>query len=162
MKNKYFFLVLILATLFVTCKNKNDQSFESIDLSIQYKHQINSFKIEKDGSVVILEEKLQKESKLYNVSFNQTEMDSIKNVVNQVRLIKCDTLDNPPLSRTGYRMIINNKSDSIIYIYNTCKQQQLIDNLVSYIEQISGKKKKTPFYKSLLNPPPPPPLNIVR
>lgn len=154
MKNKYFFLVLILATLFVTCKNKNDQSFESIDLSIQYKHQINSFKIEKDGNVLILEEKLQKEAKLYNVSFNQTEMDSIENAVNQVRLIKCDTLYNPPLSRSGYRMIVNNKTDSIIYIYNTCEQQKLVDDLVSYIEQISGKKKKIPFYKSLLSPPP--------
>lgn len=158
MKNKYFFLALILAVLFANCNNKVDQGFESIDLSIKYRHQINSFKIEKDGNVVILEEKLQKESKLYKVSYNQTEMDSIKNIVNKVALIKCDTLSNPPLSRMGYLMIVNSKTDSITYINGTCKQQKLVDNLVLYIEQISSKKKKTAFYKSLLTPPPPPPL----
>lgn len=158
MKNKYFFLALILAVLFVTCNNKNDQGFESIDLSVKYKHQINSFKIEKDGNVVILEEKLQKESKLYKVSFNQIEMDSIKNMVNKSALIKCDTLSKRYLSRTGYFMIVNNKTDSITYISSICKQQKLVDNLVLYIEQISSKKKKTAFYNSLLSPPPPPPL----
>jgi len=45
MKNKYFFLALILAVLFANCNNKDDQGFESIDLSIKYRHQINSFKI---------------------------------------------------------------------------------------------------------------------
>lgn len=158
MKNKYFFLALILAVLFANCNNKDDQGFESIDLSIKYRHQINSFKIEKDGNVVILEEKLQKESKLYKVSYNQTEMDSIKNIVNRVGLIKCDTLSNSPLNRMGYLMIVNNKTDSITYFNNTCKEQKLVDNLVLYIEQISNKKKKTAFYKSLLSPPSPPPL----
>lgn len=162
MNSKYFYLVLLLAVLFVTCTNKNDQTFESIDLSVQYKHQINSFKIEKDGYVVILEEKLQKETKLYKVSFNQTEMDSIKNIVTKSALIKCDTMSKRYLSRTGYLMIVNNKNDTITYISSICKKQKLIDNLVLYIEQISSKKKKTPFYNSLLSPPPPPPLDTVR
>jgi|GEM_PF-3946867 len=160
MKNKYIFLALILAVLFATCNKNDDNGFESIDLSVKYRHQIKSFKIEKDGNVIILVEKLQKESKLYKVSFNQTEMNNIKNIVNKSALIKCDTLSKHLLSRMGYFMIINNKIDSLTYISGICKQQKLVDNLVLYIEEISSKKKKKVFYNSLesLIPPPPPPL----
>jgi hypothetical protein len=157
---KYKILILIISIQFIlSCgKNKECKTFGYIDLSIKHKHSINSFRIERDGRATVLINKIYEDPKLYQIKFDEKEMNYIKKSLSNISLIKCDSISNHYMDGMQYIFILNDEKGSVTLLSDTCVQLKSLDNLVSYIDKIFIKKEKTYFYKSVegLIPPPPP------
>ncbi|KFF16569.1 hypothetical protein [Flavobacterium hydatis] len=159
-KKKHFFLFFVLINLFISCEKnqtKKQKIAYYIDLSVQQKSTISSFKIEPNGKGIVLINGMSGIDSIYQVQFNKKEIDNITKKINELSLTKCDTIDKNYSDGMRYIMIINdNKQNKKTLISGTCKQLETLDNLVLYIMNIYDKKEKSLFYESLkiITPPP--------
>ncbi|MFH6990567.1 hypothetical protein ACHRVW_22750 [Flavobacterium collinsii] len=91
-----FFILLLICVLNINCTNavkNNVEDFYTIDLSVKYNSEINSFQIEKDGSSLVLIRNLNADDKYYKVFFNEKEMTHIQKKLTEMDYSKCDTIN---------------------------------------------------------------------
>lgn len=157
---KEIFLFFVLINLFISCKKnqtKDEKVAYYIDLSIQQKKTISSFKIEPNGEGTVLINNISGISSVYQVHFDKIEIDNITKRINGLSLTKCDTIYKNYSDGIRYIMIINDdKQNRKTLISGTCEQLKPLDKVVLYIMSIYDKKEKSLFYESLkiITPPP--------
>ena len=158
-----FFILLLICLLNINCTNtvkNNVEDFYTIDLSVKYNSEINTFQIEKDGSAFVLIRNLNANDKYYKVFFNEKEMTHIQKKLTEMDYSKCDTISKVIFDGTQYIFVINKDDIKREIISGTCEQLKSSDKLVKFIIEAYRKKKKTELFKSLkfMAPPPPPPI----
>lgn len=159
-KIKYFCLFFAFLNLFISCEKnqeKNENVVYHIDLSIQQKKTISSFKIEPNGKGTVLINNMTGINSVYQIQFDKNEINNITKRINELSLTKCDTIDENYSDGIRYIMIIkDNKENKKTLVSGTCEQLKSLDRLVLYIMNINNKKEKTLFFESLkiITPPP--------
>ena len=151
--NSYFTVILsLLLLLIISCKkgitNTEIMPF-SIDLSLQEKQSISTYKIESDGTVTVLKNNVNEISNIYQVHFSKEEMSNIKKNLDKITLDKCDSINETYADGLRYLLVLNNKGKETILINNTCEELKPLDDLVMDIINTYNKKEKKPFFKSL-------------
>lgn len=160
-KNNHLLVLFVFLHFFVSCKKGtpvDEKMPYSIDLSIQQKRSISTFKIEPDGEVTALINKKYEINNVYEVQFSEQEMSNIKKKLDEISLTKCDTINKTYVDGMRYIVVLDDTEKKTTLISDTCEQLKPLDDLVLYILKLYNKKEKTLFYESLkiITPPSPP------
>jgi hypothetical protein len=160
-RNNHLLMLFVFLNFFISCKKSrpdNEKMLYSIDLSVQQKKSISTFKIEPDGKVTVLINKMYEINNVYQVQFSEQEMSSIKKKLDEISLTKCDTINKTYVDGMRYILVLDDREKKTTLISDTCEQLKPLDDLVLYILNLYNKKEKTLFYESLkiITPPSPP------
>lgn len=151
-RNNHLLMLFMFLNFFISCKKNtmdNEKMLYSIDLSVQQKESISTFKIEPNGKTTVLINKINENNNVYQVKFNKEEVNNIKKKLDEISLTKCDTINKTYVDGMRYVMVLDNTEIKTTLISNTCEQLKPLDDLVLYIMSIYEKKEKMPFYESL-------------
>lgn len=160
-RNNHLLMLFVFLNFFISCKKStpdNEKMLYSIDLSVQQKKSISTFKIEPDGKTTVLINKMDEINNVYQVQFSEQEIGNIKKKLDEISLTKCDTINKTYVDGMRYVMVLEDAEKKTTLISDTCEQLKPLDDLVLYIMDVYSKKGKTPFYESLkiITPPSPP------
>jgi hypothetical protein len=144
-KMKKIILFIVFIILF-GCKTTDKNENFTIDLTAVYKNNINSYKIEPNGKVMVLFNKTYNKGKLYETEFTKQEMDSIQVKLFEITNIKCDTLIRNVSDGLRYAITLYNQKQKFKLSGNLCAKYEALDKLVYSIVEKVDKKEKKEFY----------------
>jgi hypothetical protein len=151
--NKKTIISLLIFSFLLNCKKEkvdNTQIFYNVDLTATYNNCINSYKIESNGKVTVLLNKVNENGILYESILSKDEIDSIQQKLIKIKHIKCDSTKNQYSDGTNYLMILNdNKNRKIFLTSNTCENYKELDHLIFSIIKKFDKGNKKEVFESL-------------
>ncbi len=154
---KCYFIVSFVLFFCMSCKvEKTTECYYRMDLTVIYNEYTKSYKIDTEGNVFLLINKVNENGRLYESFLEQKEMDSIQEKLIKIVKLECDSIDDVFDDGTRYIMILQNKNNAKrIFVNNSCKQFQELDSLVfAIIKKVQIEKNKD-FFESLEKASPP-------
>lgn len=142
------YILLIAIVILAGCKDPIETENFTIDLTAVYNNNINSYKIEPSGKVLVLFNKTYEKGKLYETVFTKQEMDSIQVELQRITSTKCDTLIKNVSDGLRYAITLNNQKQKFNLSGNLCAKYEGLDKLVSSIVKKVEKKDKREFYST--------------
>ncbi|MCP1995520.1 hypothetical protein [Flavobacterium sp. HSC-61S13] len=116
----------------MSCKvEKTNERYYNMDLTVIYNEYTKSYKIDTEGNVLLLINKVNENGRLYESFLEQEELDSIQEKLYKIVKLECDSIDDDFDDGTRYIMIVQNKNNKKrIFVNNSCKQFQELDSVV--------------------------------
>jgi len=149
-------VLLIAFVILAGCKAPTEDENFTIDLTAVFRNNVNSYKIEPNGKVIVLFNKTEENGKLYETEFTKQEMDSIQVELRRITAIKCDTLIKHVSDGLRYAITLDNQKQKINLSGNLCAKYEGLDKLVYSIVKKAEKKNKKEFYSTFNRMVPPP------
>ncbi len=155
--NNFKSLLLIVTLCFISCNDSKKESKDdySIDFTVKYNNQTNSFLINADGNSIVLVKEIYIEDKLYRIKFDNKEMKHIRSALDDLNINDCDTIDKSYSDGTHYIFYLNKNGRKKQLVSGTCEELKPLDKLVSYIIGAYRKKQKEECFESLETMTPP-------
>lgn len=148
---KCYYIACFILMFCMSCKvEKTTEPYYTIDLTVIYNEYTKSYKIDTEGNVLLLINKVNENGRLYESFLEQEELDSIQEKLYKIVKLDCDSIDDDFDDGTRYIMIVQNKNNKKrIFVNNSCKQFQELDSLVfAIIKKVQIEKSKD-FFESL-------------
>ncbi|MBW3520486.1 hypothetical protein [Flavobacterium sp. NKUCC04_CG] len=154
---KCYFIVSFVLLFCLSCKvEKTTERYYNMDLTVIYNEYTKSYKIDTEGNVFLLINKVNENGRLYESFLEQEVLDSIQEKLNKIVKLECDSIDVDFEDGTRYIMILQNKkNEKRIIVNNSCKQFQDLDSLVFAIIKKVQIIKSQDFFESLEKSSPP-------
>ncbi|MDI1257415.1 MAG: hypothetical protein PSV16_15075 [Flavobacterium sp.] len=130
---------------------------ESIDISIIAKDGIASYKIQEDGSALLVKERFDALDEIYDFEFTTPEMDSIRKAIRRLEDLSVPKSE-ANVDANNYAIIIKT-ADADIKLYTNKKDSNAINNFTDNLDKYFLSSKSIEVFKSregLVYPPPPP------
>jgi len=150
------FFVFILVSCQEEKKIHRNTSY-SIDLTVMYDKYLNSYKIEYDGSLVILLNEKNEIGKLYKSKFTKEELGSIQKQILNISKIKCDSLVDNYMGGINYILTVTDEKNKIKFFSNNCSNYREVDDFVAYLVKKIENDSKHEYFESTILPTPSPP-----
>lgn len=154
-KMKKIILFITLVSL-AGCKAPIENENFTIDLTAVFGDNINSYKIDANGKVLVLFNKTYEKGRLYETEFTKQEMDSIQVELRRITAIKCDTLIRHISDGLRYAITLDNQKQKFNLGGNLCAKYEGLDKLVYSIVKKVEKRDKKEFYSTFNRMVPPP------
>jgi len=145
MRKMLLFLILFI---FISCKTSNESEDFTIDLTAAYSDNINSYKIEPNGKVLVLFNKTYEKGRVFETEFTSFEMDSIQKIFKRIISMKCETLIGISSDGPKYFIVLKNSKGKISLAANTCENYKILDSLAYSIVKMVDKKERYEVYES--------------
>lgn len=152
-KNKLILSILFLSLF--ACKGKSKEDNFSIDLTVKYNNQTNSFLISNNGNGFALVKEISNPEKFYQFKLDSYESDSIQRVLKKLDFDICDTIKESYNDGTQYVLLLEKDGVKKEIVVGNCNNYQEVNKLVYYIVKKIKEKKKIEVLQSLkkLTPP---------